>query len=190
MMRTAVRHAAILFALLIGAAALSHAQTYRAVDIEAEEQKAELFIAERIAVERARFAPDARPLASDSALTKIARERSGEMAEGAPFAHEDEQGRFAAAGKVHVRFGPYGAIGENIVLERDSSGSFEAEAFARRAVQNWMNSEGHRAAILSPLFDRNGVGVVFKGTAAYATQVFWGPPKQAAARVFGTRRRR
>ena len=53
----------------------------------------------------------------------------------------------AVAEKVRVRFGPYGAIGENIMMERDPARAFEPGAFARRAVQGWMNSEGHRANI-------------------------------------------
>jgi uncharacterized protein YkwD len=40
-----------------------------------------------------------------------------------------------------------------------------------------MQSEGHRENILSPAFDRSGIGVAIDGSYAYATQVFWGPPK-------------
>jgi uncharacterized protein YkwD len=100
------------------------------------------------------------------------------MAHGAPFAHEDNEGHFAVAEKIRARFGPYGAIGENIMMERDPARAFEPESFARRAVQGWMNSEGHRANILSPAYDRSGVGVVIEGSYIYATQVFWGPPKR------------
>jgi uncharacterized protein YkwD len=156
----------------------SRAQNYRAVDIEANERAAEALIAERINAERARFAPGAPHLAGDASLEWIAHERSNDMAHGAAFAHEDSEGHFAAAEKIRARFGPYGAIGENIMMERDPARAFEPASFARRAVQGWMNSEGHRANILSPAYDHSGIGVVIEGSYIYATQVFWGPPKR------------
>jgi uncharacterized protein YkwD len=191
-MRRFVRHIAIVSvfsALLAGAGAASHAQNLRAVDIEALERTAERLIAEQIDAERARLAPEARRLASDPALDEIARDRSDAMAHGAPFAHEDGEGTFLAAAKVREHFGPYGAIGENIMMEQDTARAFDAQAFARRAVQGWMGSEGHRANILSNRYDHEGVGVVINGSYAYATQVFWGPPPRAPQRPLGTRRR-
>src|SRR5215471_10096505 len=131
----------------------SRAQNYRAVDIEADQQAAEALIIEGINAERARFAPDAPQLATDSSLEWIAHQRSDDMAHGAPFAHEDKEGHFAVADGIRARFGPYGTIGENIMMERDPARAFEPKAFARRAVQGWMNSEGHRANILSPAYD-------------------------------------
>jgi uncharacterized protein YkwD len=165
----------------------SRAQNYHAVDIAGDERAAETLITDRINAERARLAPGAPHLAADSSLEWIAHQRSDDMAHGAPFAHEDNEGHFAAAEKIRARFGPYGAIGENIMMERDPARAFEPAAFARRAVQGWMNSEGHRANILSPAYDRSGVGVVIEGSYIYATQVFWGPPKRTI--VKGNRRR-
>ena len=160
----------------------SRAQNYRAVDIEANERAAEALIADGIISERARLAPGAPHLATDSSLEWMAHQRSDDMAHGAPFAYEDNEGHFAVAEKVRARFGPYGAIGENIMMERDPARAFEPKAFARRAVQGWMNSEGHRANILSPEYDRSGVGVVIEGSYVYATQVFWGPPKRTTVK--------
>src|SRR5258705_2997788 len=77
---------------IIAAATLGQAQPLRAVDIAAEERSAEMLIAERVNAERARLAPEARALAIDSTLTKIARLRSPAMAHGAAFAHEDRRG--------------------------------------------------------------------------------------------------
>ncbi len=178
-MRRILRDAAILSVLsafLAGAGVQSAAQTYRAADIEAEEAHAETLIAQLIEEQRERNAPDAKPLSFDAQLGKIAHLRSDSMAHGSPFSHEDAEGNFIAADKVHEVFGPYGAVGENIFMEMSSSHAFDPDAFARRAVRGWMQSEGHRANILSPRYDRAGVGVVFNGTIAYATQVFWGPP--------------
>jgi len=160
----------------------SRAQPYRAVDIEANERAAEAIITERIDAERARLAPGSPHLVTDSSLASMAHQRSDDMAHGAPFAHEDNEGHFAVAEKVRARFGAYGAVGENIMMERDPARAFAPEAFARRAVQGWMNSEGHRANILSPAYDRSGVGVVIEGSYIYATQVFWGPPTAIVAK--------
>jgi uncharacterized protein YkwD len=178
-MRPLSRRAAI-FLLLSACAANSgssaSAQSY-ALDIERLESTTEELIAEHINEMRARFAPGARELTSDRVLCDIAHERSNEMAHGAPFAHEDENGRFVAGERVQRRFGHNGAIGENIMMSKDFSRAFDPEAFARRAVQGWMESEGHRENILSAAYQRSGVGVAISGSYVYATQVFWGPPK-------------
>lgn len=162
-------------AFLIGAGIASHAQSLRAVDIEAEEQQSEELITQSIDDEREQSAPGAAKLTSDPALVEMARARSYAMAHGAPFAHEDDAGRFVADGMVRARFGHYGSVGENIMMEQDAARAFDPETLARRAVRGWMNSEGHRANILSRLYTRTGVGVVVNGSHAYATQLFWGP---------------
>jgi uncharacterized protein YkwD len=179
-MRRIIRHNAIvsiLSALLITGGMASHAQSLRAVDIEADEQQAEALIAQGIEAERIRLAPNVRPFASDPALARMARTRSQAMANGAPFAHEDGDGRFAADVMVRAEFGSYGAVGENIMMEQDPARAFDPEVFARRAVRGWMNSEGHRANILGAQYDRAGVGVAINGPYVYATQLFWGPPE-------------
>jgi len=145
------------------------------------ERVAETLITECIDAVRARFAPDAPHLSPDPDLTDIARERSEAMAHGAPFSHEDENGRFVAADMVHKRFGPHGAIGENI-LKMSGSQDFDAATFAESAVSGWMTSPGHRANILSPDYRSCGIGVAVNGGNAYATQVFRAPPRSATIR--------
>jgi len=97
-----------------------------------------------------------------------------------PFAHEDSQGRPAATDMMRERISPYGAFGENIMYEYHSQAQFNPKRFAKAAVEGWLNSPGHRANILSPYFDRSGIGVAVTGSGmAYATQVFMGPPRTA-----------
>jgi uncharacterized protein YkwD len=96
-----------------------------------------------------------------------------------PFAHEDSKGRPAATDMMRERIGPYGWFGENIMYEYRSRGPFNPESFAKTAVTGWLESPGHRANILSPDFDRSGIGVALNGTTAYATQVFMGPARTA-----------
>jgi len=138
---------------------------------------AEYLIDQRIDAARAEFVPAAPPLAPNLDLIGIARGRSCEMAVGQQaFSHDDAQGNFIAASRVRDHFGPYGAIGENI-MEMGGSRGFGAEEFAEQAADGWMKSPGHRANILNPRYSESGIGVALVGDQAYATQVFFGPPK-------------
>jgi len=137
---------------------------------------AEILIAQGIAEQRSRFAPDSPTLIDDAALAQIARWRSDEMAAGAPFSHQDDSGAHPAVDRVRAQFGRYGAIGENIMKETGFS-HFDPAAFARSVVAGWMASPGHRENILQPDFRRSGIGVTVKGGAAFATQVFFGPSR-------------
>ncbi len=142
------------------------------------ERQAEALIAAGINEARDRYAEDAPKLAANAVLTDIAQARSRAMAEGAAeFSHTDAQGRFIAADMVQARFGPYGAIGENI-LKLGSTRRFDAQDFARQAVEGWLQSPGHRKNILDPEYNASGIGVALIGGTAYATQVFWGPPRR------------
>jgi uncharacterized protein YkwD len=142
-------------------------------------QEAEALIAEGINDERAKFAPDVPPLMPDIDLTRIAQRRSCDMARGeSDFSHTDAQDNFIAGDMVREIFGPYGAVGENIM---EMGGTFMRvfgpEEFARAAVEGWMKSPGHRENILNPRYDSSGVGVAMVGDRAFATQVFRGPPR-------------
>ena len=145
-------------------------------------QEAEVLIADGINEERAKFAPDAPPLMPDIDLTRIAQQRSCDMARGmSDFSHTDAEGNFIAADMVHRIFGPYGSVGENIM---ELAGTvqlgrlpFGPEQFAREAVEGWMESPGHRKNILNPRYDSSGIGVAMVGGQAFATQVFRGPPR-------------
>ena len=171
--------AAFLSILMLTAAApareaQSPASMARAVD------EAEMLIAKGIDEARANLEPDAPTLVPNGELGRIARLRSEAMAKGIdPFAHEDAQGRPAATDMMRERISPYGAFGENIMYEYRGRLPFNPERFAKTAVDGWLESPGHRANILSPNFDRSGIGVALNGTTAYATQVFMGPARTA-----------
>jgi len=172
--RTAI--VSLLSACALGGGWNASAESY-ALDIERLESTTEQLIAQHVNEMRTRFAPGAGELVSDRMLATVAHERSGDMAHGAPFAHEDENGRFIAAERVQRLFGRNGMIGENILMLKEPSRAFDPGAFARRAVQDWMESEGHRENMLSARYQKSGVGVVISGSYVYATQVFWGPPR-------------
>jgi len=149
-------------------------------------QKAEALIIEGIDGERAQLAPDAPRLKPDPELTRIARLRSCDMAHGADFSHTDGEGNFIAGEMVEQRFGRYGATGENIMKMGSSlapgvaTRPFGPEEFARVAVDGWMKSPGHRENILNSRYDLSGIGVAMVDGQAFATQIFRGPPRQAA----------
>lgn len=144
-------------------------------------EEAERLIAEGIDEARAELEPTAPKLVRNGELDRIARIRSDAMAKQIdPFAHEDSKGRPAATDMMRERISPYGAFGENIMYAYHSQAAFDPKRFAKEAVDGWLNSPGHRANILSPYFDRSGIGVALSGSGmAYATQVFMGPPRTA-----------
>jgi uncharacterized protein YkwD len=107
------------------------------------------------------------PLVWDSELCRMARNHSESMVRQGFFAHETPDGlqpkeRARAAGILHFR-----VLGENIAYNQgyDDPGAF--------AVERWMISPGHRANILSNLFEESAIGsfVAPDGT-VYLTQEF------------------
>ncbi len=62
-----------------------------------------------------------------------------------------------------------GYVGENCFMY--PSGRYDGRT-ARKLVQGWMNSPGHRANILNPKYSKIGIGIVTKGRYTYATQIF------------------
>ena len=148
-----------------------------------KERMAEDLIADAVDRGRVKLAPELPPLMRIEVLDRIARERSEEMAGGAPFEHDDGAGHFPAIQKIRDRYSRFGAMGENIMRVFDPAGRpYDAQAFADQTVKSWFDSDGHRDNILSPAFTRNGVGVAASRTMVYATQVFWGPPEKPAPR--------
>jgi len=146
---------------------------------ENPERIAEKLIAERVNAGRADMASELPAFVREPVLDEIARERSRDMAAGAPFDHQDEHGGYPAIEKIRARYSRVGAMGENIAQDYQyARGSFDPRTFAGRAVKGWFDSPGHRENILSPWFTHSGVGVALSagGTTIYATQVFWGPP--------------
>lgn len=149
------------------------------------ERMAERLIAEAVNAGRLRMAPDLPPLAGETVLDAIARERSAAMAAGAPFDHQDADGGYPAIQKMRTRYAQYGAMGENIAMDFEPSrDEFDPRYYATRMVDEWFKSEAHRENILSPAFTRCGTGVARSPgrTTVYATQVFWGPPAFRRAR--------
>lgn len=145
---------------------------------------AEILIAERINQERARLMPRAPALRRDEQLSRIAEMRACELAQsGKPISHLDSNRHFESADIIYSVFGPYGSVAENL-MQMDataSGGTLDAQAFAEKAADAWLNSPEHRPQILDPRYNLSGVGVARIGGQAIATQVFHGPPRRSAS---------
>ena len=92
----------------------------------------------------------------NAALTTAARIFADYLAKTGKFAHEAD-GR-GPAERVGAQGYHYCLVSENLAMNRDSRG-FESRALARRAVDGWKNSPGHRANMLQPTVTEIGVAV-------------------------------
>lgn len=101
------------------------------------------------------------PLTLDSAISKVARIKSKDMSDNNYFAHQSPT--YGSAGDMLKQYGiNWSAWGENIAA---------GQRTPEEVVNAWMNSEGHRANILSPNFSKIGVGYVNNGRPNW-TQMF------------------
>lgn len=120
------------------------------------------------------------PLTSMRCLKQTAYFHSLNMASTNQASHNldglDNAGRLRRAGI------PFSAEGENIhhyYEDRNGQPFWDSTQYVNRAMDFWMNSEGHRANMLNPNFTQIGVGIAkatYGGYGYYfATQVFMRP---------------
>lgn len=111
------------------------------------------------------------PLVMEEKLRGIARIKSAEMLEHNFFDHNSPiSGSPSNLMKING-YTNWTASGENIQM---SQGRAKSSVTASYIVEQWMNSPGHRANILSKEFKKIGVGIVFRDSdlKAYETQLF------------------
>lgn len=125
-------------------------------------------------VNRVRLRAGLPRLALNPRLTWSARDHSQEMFElrylshTSPVpAHRDLTDRLRRVGLTWFR-----TAAENLAWYAWSGYQQTADDIARQFVQQWMESPGHRAAILDPAFTLSGVGVWGGDGEVYATQHF------------------
>lgn len=134
-------------------------------------QQIEGLVFELINLERARYGK--KQLTSEKNLAQVAYLHSSDMLGRSFFSHINPDGqsphdRIAAAYPNQVS-----ATGENIWMS--SGDQSTAEGLARKMVDGWMNSPGHRKNILSDDFSHTGIGVCQNAGETRATQVFAKP---------------
>jgi uncharacterized protein YkwD len=131
-----------------------------------ELRAAETRVLERINAERARR--DLRAIRMDARIRAVAQARSEDMVARSYFDHLDPDGKRPWDHLDAAGIAWYGA-GEIIALNHVSPIS----SAASHAVEQWMDSSGHKAQIVSTTFNYAGVGVaVTEGGTSYWTVVF------------------
>jgi len=124
----------------------------------------------------------------DDDLSKIARKHSQDMAENDYFSHTNLDGDGPSERAKKQGYDTYkelgggwytDGIGENIGMmptgnvEGKGYVSNDPDSIAKAQVESWMDSQGHRANILDPDYDKLGVGVSYDGLYYISTQDFW-----------------
>ncbi len=120
--------------------------------------------------ERHKINPDARPLALDSELVGIARERSADMAENNYIAHASPEGVTSASLIMDEDQDFQGLLGENLAAQTFSQQrGVDVDVFAHRFVDTWLNSPAHKDNLSYIAYDRTGVGAAASDDTVYVT---------------------
>lgn len=130
-------------------------------------------IYELVEAERLKLAPSARPLALDSELVGVAREKSADMAAHNYLAHAAPGGATSASIIMGKDASFQGLLGENIAAQPFfPKYGVDVELFAHRLVDTWLASAKHRENLADPAYDRTGVGAAASGDTVYVTELF------------------
>lgn len=105
-------------------------------------------------------------------LASIARAHSADMLTNDYFEHENLSGCSSSCRATNAGY-TWRAIGENIYMM--SGYTQTADEAAKRIVDGWMASEGHRANILNATYVEEGIGVAVEGKTIYATELLGKP---------------
>jgi uncharacterized protein YkwD len=96
------------------------------------------------------------PLGWDDGLARAARAHAADMAARNSFEHLTPEGYGPAARVGLLARDLVGAVGENIAMRRNA----RAPATPQQIMQQWRDSPGHRANMLTPGFTHAGLGLV------------------------------
>jgi uncharacterized protein YkwD len=124
---------------------------------------------------RAAAASRLRPLREDPGLSRAARAHAVDLLQHDYLDHLDPDGRTASerVGILDRRF--VGGVGENLAehvgLEAEALPG-QVEPLARRMMDGWMRSSGHRHNLLSPDYTHQGIGSAVRGDGLVVVQVF------------------
>jgi uncharacterized protein YkwD len=123
--------------------------------------------------QRLKLDPQAKSLAIDPELTKIAQARARDMAEKNYLAHAAPNGDTSATLLMAQDAKWQGLLGENLAAQHYVKQSgVDVDAFAARFLDEWMKSDPHRDNLAYAAYDRTGVGAAVNGDTVYVTQLF------------------
>lgn len=155
--------------LLLVVAVLTAAVLAPPVDAELDEERAERLIADGVNDRRRAAGLDA--LAYNGSLAAVAEAHSRDMARRGYVDHVSPDGE-GLPGR-YDRFGVDCAGGENVYFTPRGRLIASERALAAHVVEAWMDSPGHREALLAERFTAQGIGVVVAPDGGvYATQNF------------------
>jgi len=170
-----MRSAAIALALLLlaGCASMQPAAVPAPPDPQAQMAPLALRIAILVEEQRLKLDPNAKALAIDPELTKIAELRARDMAKKNYLAHAAPNGDTSASLLMKDDAKWQGLLGENLAAQHYVKESgVDADAFAARFLDEWMKSQPHRENLAYSAYDRTGVGAAVNGDTVYVTQLF------------------
>ena len=123
--------------------------------------------------ERHKIDPNAKRLILDSELVGVARKRSVDMAAKSYMDHTAPDGSTSASIIMDEDEDFQGLLGENIAEQHYTPAQgVDVDVFARRFVDTWLASDGHRKNLSYPAYDRSGVGAAVNGDSIYVVQLF------------------
>jgi uncharacterized protein YkwD len=123
--------------------------------------------------QRLKLDPNAKPLAFDPELARIARERASDMAAKNYLAHAAPNGDTSATLLMAEDASFQGLLGENLAAQHYVKQSgVDVEEFAQRFLDEWMKSQPHRENLAFADYNRTGVGAAVNGDTVYVAQLF------------------
>jgi uncharacterized protein YkwD len=123
--------------------------------------------------QRLKIAPNAKPLALDPELTRVARERAADMAAKNYLAHAAPNGDTSASLLMAEDSKFQGLLGENLAAQHYVKESgVDVEEFAQRFLDEWIKSQPHRDNLAFADYDKTGVGAAVNGDTVYVAQLF------------------
>ena len=124
--------------------------------------------------ERLKLDPEAKPLALDPELAKIARERARATWRRriiSPMPRPTATPRATLLMAEDANF--QGLLGENLAAQHYTRQSgVDVDAFAQRFLDDWLKSPPHRENLAFTDYDRTGVGAAVNGDTVYVAQLF------------------
>jgi uncharacterized protein YkwD len=130
-------------------------------------------IAVLIEEQRLKLDPNAKPLAMDPELARIARARASDMAAKNYLAHAAPNGDTSATLLMAEDAKWQGLLGENLAAQHYVKQSgVDVDQFAQRFLDEWMKSQPHRENLAFAEYDRTGVGAAVNGDTVYVAQLF------------------
>src|SRR5258708_1935110 len=130
-------------------------------------------IAALVEDQRQKLDPQARPLAIDPELSRIARARASDMAAKNYLAHAAPNGDTSASLLMKQDAQWQGLLGENLAAQHyTKEGGVTVEEFAQRFLDEWLKGPPHRDNMIFANYDHAGVGAAVNGDTVYVALLF------------------